>query len=512
MLPDLTDLERELVDAARRGTTLKCSDLDLDQLHGTDAPEYCLRGQVVRELLLGHHGELDPRGVWVEGARIIGEIDLRYAEAKVGLCLHRCLVDGSTRFRGAHLPWLYLVGTRVGGFSANGLHLDGDLLLRDGFTCSGVDPLGAVRLLSARIGGNLELDGARLSHQTGPALAAELLRVDGSLFLRDGFTAIGAGDSGAVRLLGAHVGGVLDLGGAQVTNATGPALHAERVRVEASLYMRNGFAGTGAGSLGAVRLSGASIGGQLSLRGAQLINTGTGPVLDLQGMKCTDAVLMAHLICPEGRSTGRSCRHAARQVRVDRFVFNDFAGMDWRQLLHLLRCHTENYSPLPYQQLAASLTATGHDRNVREVLIIQQQDHRVRGDFGNRLRRAVHAIWGGLAGYGYRTGRTAAALLIVVTLAAGLGLWAGHTATGPGRYAAERPGGLGACSSVELVGLGIDRGLPLASTGIRARCDLDTASLAGQRFTVVVWLLQAALWALATLVLAGYTSLVRKTR
>jgi hypothetical protein len=59
------------------------------------------------------------------------------------------------------------------------------------------------------------------------------------------------------------------------------------------------------------------------------------------------------------------------------------------------------------------------------------------------------------------------------------------------------------CTTVELLGVGLDRGLPLSSTGIRSRRDLDTDSTAGQWFTVAVWLVQAAVWGLATLALAA---------
>ena len=47
-------------------------------------------------------------------------------------------------------------------------------------------------------------------------------------------------------------------------------------------------------------------------------------------------------------------------------------------------------------------------------------------------------------------------------------------------------------------------------TGMRTRCDLDTASKKGQAFTAAIWLVQLAVWGLATLALAGYTNLVRK--
>jgi hypothetical protein len=123
-------------------------------------------------------------------------------------------------------------------------------------------------------------------------------------------------------------------------------------------------------------------------------------------------------------------------------------------------------------------------------------------------------LWGALAGYGYRTGRTATALLTVLLLAGALGYAAGHTPTYDGRYAAlhttrtEHP--FTPCSALEQIGLGIDRGLPLAATGIRDRCDLDTTSPTGQAFTAAIWALQALVWALATLAIAGYTGLIRK--
>jgi hypothetical protein len=48
-----------------------------DRLRNTEKPDHLVRGQLVRELLLGRHGELDPRSVRITGARITGEVDLR---------------------------------------------------------------------------------------------------------------------------------------------------------------------------------------------------------------------------------------------------------------------------------------------------------------------------------------------------------------------------------------------------------------------------------------------------
>ena len=48
------------------------------------------------------------------------------------------------------------------------------------------------------------------------------------------------------------------------------------------------------------------------------------------------------------------------------------------------------------------------------------------------------------------------------------------------------------------------------NTGIENRCDLDTISSTGQLFTAAMWLVQAMMWGLATLAVAGYTGLIRK--
>lgn len=56
----------------------------------------------------------------------------------------------------------------------------------------------------------------------------------------------------------------------------------------------------------------------------------------------------------------------------------------------------------------------------------------------------------------------------------------------------------------------MDRGLPFGPTGLRTRCDVDTATPVGEGFTVAMWVIQAIVWALATLALAGYTGLVRR--
>ena len=104
--------------------------------------------------------------------------------------------------------------------------------------------------------------------------------------------------------------------------------------------------------------------------------------------------------------------------------------------LHLIARHSYGYRPQPYQQLVALRRAAGHDVDAHTILIAQQQDLRERGEIDGWLTRTVHSAWGALGGYGYRTGRIALALLIVLLAAAGLGIVAEHIPTSPGRYVA----------------------------------------------------------------------------
>lgn len=88
------------------------------------------------------------------------------------------------------------------------------MFLRRGFTATGVGRAGAVRLGGAQIGGGPNCTGASLRNDSGPALAADGLQVDQGISLGDGFTVTGAGSFGAVRLVGAHIGGQLHCEGA----------------------------------------------------------------------------------------------------------------------------------------------------------------------------------------------------------------------------------------------------------------------------------------------------------
>ncbi|MCE6997299.1 hypothetical protein LZG04_21190 [Saccharothrix sp. S26] len=723
-LGDLTAIEQEAVAASRSGEWFEAEGLDLLRLTHTHDPRYQIRAEVVRDLLLGRHGPLDPRGVRLAGVQITGPLDLEDVDAEVGLKLVDCALPEVMNLTGAHLPRLTLDGSRLVGIAAHGVEIDKDcsldgvvvrcsapepaltmvtariggmLLIRDAvivnasgpaFTgeamsvgeilsmagstlrgtgstasiylvkahigyanfdeltvandrgpalqCSnlrsdshvwlrrakvrgtgsvalsltdahiggslsldlsqvqnhdgaavtlndttvqnhvlvraahlrgggsrvaldlsgarvdglanldrvdvanyqggsalgaegasvgkylfvrdarllGTSPAGAVRFPRARIGSSVEFNGTTITNGVGPGLHAESADIGHSLFFRDA-TVHASHSRGSVWVFGVHIGGTADFSRTTVTNMAGPALEAERMRTDGHLV----FSGTefrGRGTRATVQLPGAHVRGNVHCP-TMRVESESGQILDLVDAVVDGAITIpTELICPEPRGT--SCVRA-KSVNVDGMTCGSL-GSPWREWLHVIRRHGFAYRPQPYQHLAAIERAAGHDNNAREVLIAQQHHlSRDSAGVGGLLARAIHLLWGVLAGYGFRARRTAIALFLAVAVAGCLGWLAGQVETRPGHHAAERvrpatvqPDAPGTpCSTVELVGLGLDRGLPLGVTGLRARCDLDTASTPGQRFTIAIWIVQFCIFGLATLAIAGYTNLIRKT-
>lgn len=679
VLDDLTDLERKLTVVARRGDELVCSGPGVEELAVTEDLSYQVRAQVIRELLLGLRGTVDPRGVRLSGARVVGVLNLDHVVAGTGLTLRHCAISEPITAEGATLPYLNLDGSLMSALHADGFRIGYELSLQR-VTVRGAGEKGALRLIGARIGDQANFDNAVVSNDTGPAMIADTLHVEGILFLRrvrfsgagevgtlhirnakigdqvnlngavvinlggpavaaetlrgeslylEGATVNGSSEKGALGLIGAEVRGQVDLTGVTVTNDIGPAVIADGLRVGHGLFLKgatlsgaskrgslrllgahihgqalftgvtvtnktgaaiaadglssdsgllmenatvrgvgeNGalrlpsahiggqlnFSGavveneagaaivadslhvdgavhlakaaiSGAGQNGCLRLSGSQIGGQLNCVGLQVGNPDCF-LIDLNKARIGAAVhLPAAVVCPAvGFCADGFCSNS-HILDIDGLTFADLGGVDWKRWLHLIQCHTPSYRPQPYRQLAAVEYSAGHDNNAREILVAQQNDifRRAPKSIGNRFAQFRHQMWGWLGRYGYRARRLLGALLAVIALAGGLGIWAGNVETRPGHHAAERVRQVATltdvkreddgipCTPVELFGLGIDRGLPLGVTGLRARCDLDTSTRKGQAFTVAIWVVQAAIWALATLAIASYTGLIRK--
>jgi hypothetical protein len=500
--------------------------------------------------------------------------------------------DGAVRLEGAHLGQLKadaaaFTNDKGPALFADDLSVDRGVSLTGAFTATGAGKLGAVRLVGIHIGGQLNCPGATLTNMTGPALVADNLNVDGPVFFSDGFKA-----TGAVRLVGAHIGGQLNLTAATLTSPEGPALNADNLNVGQSLlagfrivfYCVEGFNATGAGELGAVNLLGARIGGQVNFRAATLTNT-TGPALVADNMKVDQALFLqdgfkatgavrltgAHIggqlnftdatltnqtgpalfarsltvgndlifageFAAQGEGDGEvldlgmvqiggsfyfrrdkvsNAANSRALLNIDGLIYVGLpqkgatkdlpAKPATKEWLQLIREGTGSYAAQPYQHLAAALRAAGNDREVRDVLIAQRQDQ-----IGNAETGWTERIWarftGIMIGYGYKPSRALSYLMCVVILSVALSVALGaRGGLAQPNQPAEKPAVQ--CTTLQQVTFGLDLGTSLFSTN--AGCN-TTTSATGNGLAVVSWTMRVLAWALATLFIAGFTSAVRK--
>jgi hypothetical protein len=445
--------------------------------------------------------------------------------------------DGAVRLLGAHIGGsLDCVGAELRNDSGPALFADGlqagqAVFLSGGFTATGGGDDAAVRLLGAHIGGSLDCDGAVLRNDSGSALAADGLEVRQAVFLRGGFTATGADCDGAVRLLGANIRVQLDCGGAVMRNDSGPALHADGLEVGQDVFLRGGFTATGAGGDGAVRLASARIGGSLECGGAVLRND-SGPALAADGMQVDQGMDLRDGFAASGGGAGVAVdligarvggtlyfdparlEHAAdpqRRLAVDGLTYlgvpKPISAQGW---LDLLRDGTPGYAAQPYQQLAAGYRAAGGERQARKILMAQRDDQLTRID--TRLRER---LWGKITkvtlGYGYQPWRALLFLAAVVVISCLLAVALGSHGALAQTSSTATPGR--SCTVFQQVSVGLDLNLPAGTSLARAGCDLtkNTASVTAAWLTTAAWMLRLLAWAFAALFIAGFTSAVRKT-
>ncbi len=399
----------------------------------------------------------------------------------------------------------------------------GDLLLDNGFAATG-----AIYLPGANIGGSLGMRRAILASDSGSALLADRLSVARGLHLDEGFTATGSGLDGTVRLPGGHIDGQLSFRGASLANASGPALFADRLTVDGGVLLDEGFTATGRGIDGTMRLPGAHVTGPVIMRGAILTND-SGPALHADEMVIDGSLYLdekfrisgkkATVHLSNARMTGtfavdrpvvESAFTEARHWVVDGLSYAGVPGCGVRTWLEFLRKGTSGYRPQPYQQLAAAARAQGHNSEARSVQIAQRRDQLARGDL--RRGRKLWTLFTGLfLGFGYQPLRVLSVLLttVVVALTLTLIFWSSAFHRTDASSRVNSPSVQPAtCSVVERAGLALDASLPLVQTGWADSCRPD-ATMTGNTWRLTALLLQLVSWASVTLFVAGYTRIIR---
>ncbi len=238
---------------------------------------------------------------------------------------------------------------------------------------------------------------------------------------------------GAIDLSGASIGGQLSFSGAHLHGKDGPALTAQGLTVTADMICSGGFQADGA-----VDLSSARIGSQLILSGAHLSGK-DGPALNAreltvsgkmycdQGFQANGAIVLADAKIGTLVDQRESW---SQDLRLDGLTYGDMTYLPARQRLEWLG-RTAFYWPQPYEELAAYYRRLGHDDQARRVLLARQRRRR-------RQRPWWTRGWGllqdALAGYGYAPGR--ALLLLAGAFIAGWLVFSTHhpIPVGPGPH------------------------------------------------------------------------------
>jgi hypothetical protein len=478
---ELTSVEQSLVEHVGRGEwlDLAAGDQAVDEaaMRSWGESRRC-RASVIRDILRGRLAvDIDPHGVRLRGARIIGQLDLENLITDVWLELEDCLLEEGVVARDARLPGLWLTRCQIEHPAEppfDGSALSCGMLGLTGARIIGHTDAGAVELLAAHVSSRLDCTEMKLCNDSGPALDANSLQVGQNMRLSGEFAGIGAG--GAVCLLGAQIGGHLLFDGAQLRNDSGPALLAESLLVGQHLFLR-WFTATGGGQGAAVNLKGAQVGGAFQFAPERL----------------------------EHKDDSR------RRLAADGLTYAGVPGRispeDWRELL---REGTPEYAAQPYQQLAAGCRALGDDRQARQTLIAQRDDQLARAP-----TRWAERWWGRITkvtlGYGYQPWRALWFLAVVVALSCVLAVVLGSHGALAQSSLTVTPGR--SCTLVQQVSVGLDLNLPVGTSVARSACDLTrySSSVTAAWLSTVGWILRLLAWVFAALFIAGFTSAVRKT-
>lgn len=406
-------------------------------------------------------------------AHVSGSLDLNRAHLNGTPALHAdsLLVDRDVNCRSADIRGeLLMWSARVGGtfvlegarithpdgatLNGDGLVVEAGLFCGGGLTPDGLVSQGELRLQDARISRCCVFSGARLENPDGTAFSAERLRVEGILALDGGFRA-----EGRVVLEDASVDGSVDLTEARLHNPGKEALDAQRLQVRGQLRC---------GDLacdGEIVLNDAQVGTAVEFHAARLRNAGgqvltarglTTVVLDLcegftaRGRVSLSGSRIGSQVCLAGaavesvslykvtagslKTDGRTeftgpvdLRHSRvdvladdparwpQNILLDGLTYDSLkAPLPVRSRLDWLAKEETGYLPQPYEQLAATYSRHGHDEAARDVLLAKHRRHRASQSPALRLWGYVQD-W--TVGYGYRPGRAAGWLAVLVLVA-----------------------------------------------------------------------------------------------
>lgn len=387
---------------------------------------------------------------------------------------------------------------------ADGLAVNGSMSLGEAVMV-GAGEEGAVRLPGAQIGGHLKLERVEVTNRNGPALNAEGLTVANNTSLKRA-KLTGSGEGSAVRLLGARIGGQLGLQNARIVNETGSAITAGRLTVAASMSLEQAKL-TGSAEGSAVRLNNARIGGQLIMLPKDL----SGGVR-LDGADITDALhldpgLLARKDLPledqwvVDHLTYGSLAPASATMAWLGFLRCGTTGYAAQPYQHLAT-HTRAAGH-DHQTREILIAQRDHQLQNADTLGLTWKD------------KGWGKVTKVLLGYGYKPARALAFLALNLALAVALtwvlgGTGLTPTTTSPTTSNTNTTASQDTtCNVWDRIDYAITNTAPIPRPGTTPQCT-TTNSTHGTWITWTGHIQRATNWALLTLFAAGFTTIIRK--
>ncbi len=478
----------------------------------------------------------DGIGLLAEGVKVGGQVFLREGFA----------TGGAVRLLGADITGdLSCRGARLGSdhdgnaLVADRMRVGGEVHLYRGFTAGG-----AVVLNGADITGDLSFGGAQLTgtDRDGNALVLDRMKAHHDVLLDrqpggDGeigqpFTA-----GGAVRLARADITGQLRCSGARLTGTDrdGNALVADGMKVGAAVLLNEGFTSAGTVSLSSARAD------QLVLRPAKV--AGANEITF--DFTATEAQIAGELRwAPDGQFSGKVNLEDAHvgeleddwtspgkqahgawprdgRLRLNGLTYGGLGDASVRQRLQWIRSQYEGDKPTafaaqPYEQLADMYRQAGQDTEAREVAIARRRDLRKYGNL-TWYRELGNWFLDKTIRYGYQTWRAAAGLAAVFVAFLVLSIIGQHqhviVPLGDVKGLNPVPTATQCTSDYPCFypfGYTVDTVIPIINVHQADHWGPDAHAPAGWLWVFGAWGATAAGWALATLLIAGYTGLVRQ--
>jgi hypothetical protein len=344
------------------------------------------------------------QGVHLRSLRIDGELDLDYAKMKFPFRAWRCVFTGRILLQYAELEILSLEACYTKEVQACGVRVVSEVFLRNSLTPEdepdSAGPFkaeGKITLAGATIGGSLDCRGAYFSNPKEIALNADGARIDGDVFLKDGFTA-----EGEVTLIGAKIEGNLECDAGKFLGSGKDALSPNSAKIEGNVFLAKGFK-----AVGAVNLVHATIGGLLEIQ----------KVKDPGEFRVNLRSVKVNTFLDDKESWPKQGNLELDGFRYERL--HQDAPVDFKSRKDWLSRQPKRdaFLPQPYEQLATVLRAMGHEGDAKSIMV---QKNRERARFTHFPQQAWwwYNFFGWVSGYGYRPLRALALSVGMILLGA----------------------------------------------------------------------------------------------